>query len=515
MSNKRKLDRAPDPAPDDRSTAVSVAYVHTDEVDYNFFFSYFHLLAHDLASEGRVWRGGPIAMYGGTDGLSHSRNTAVKGFLADDKADWLWWVDTDMGFAPDTVDQLFASADPAERPVVGALCFAALHDDEDGAGGWRDVYTPVVMDWVHSDDATGFAVRWDYPRDTVTRCAGTGSACILVHRSVYERVRAGYDDPEWSSWYSKVINPATGQLVSEDLSFCLRLMQAGIPVHVNTAVQTTHAKRLWLSQDDYWRQRALNPPPVPAAEMAEGAPIPVAAPTWTVPRYAVIPTHNRPARLLALVVSLGAQCDHIVIVDNASTPPVDQAHLQASVPEHCTVEVIRDEEQPPNLSRIWNVMFDRCARWRLGEPGDWARPLEPEKIKWDVAVFNDDSVVPTGWYNTVATALREHETAAVAHTGDRPIREPYLLTNFDFPRSQRMAPHAFVVRGELRLHSDESMQWWYFDDDFSRQAIQAGGVLGVPGPVVLNSAANTSTVGVLREQTEKDRAAFEAKWGAP
>ena len=173
------------------------------------------------------------------------------------------------------------------------------------------------------------------------------------------------------------------------------------------------------------------------------------------------------------------------------------------MPEHCEIQVIRDEEQPPNLSRIWNVMFDRVAErmanhWKFNT--------------WDVAVFNDDSVVPAGWYNAVATALREHETAAVAHTGDRPIREPYLLTNFDFPRSQRMAPHAFVVRGEVGLRSDESMHWWYFDDDFSRQAIQAGGVLGVPGPVVINSAANTSTVGVLREQTGKDRAAFEAKW---
>ena len=33
-----------------------------------------------------------------------------------------------------------------------------------------------------------------------------------------------------------------------------------------------------------------------------------------------------------------------------------------------------------------------------------------------------------------------------------------------------------------------------------------------PGPLVINANAVQSTVGVLAEQTEKDRAAFEAKW---
>ena len=100
----------------------------------------------------------------------------------------------------------------------------------------------------------------------------------------------------------------------------------------------------------------------------------------------------------------------------------------------------------------------------------------------------------------------------VAHTGDRPIAAPDLLTDFNFVRSRRMAPHGFVVRGEAGLRADESMRWWYFDDDFCRQAIQAGGVLGVPGPVVVNAQANQSTSGVLVEQAEKDRATFEAKW---
>jgi GT2 family glycosyltransferase len=492
---------------DDPSTAVAVAFVHNgDEVDYSFFHSYVQLIHFDAANEGRTWRGGEFSIRAGTDGLAAARNTAVQGFLSESKADWFCWFDTDMGFAPETVDLLLQAADPAERPVMGGLCFANREVENDGMGGRIALAAPVIMDWKTVDGEQGFDTRWNYAQNAIVRCDGVGSACVLIHRSVFERVLAEFGP----NWYSRARNPSTNQLISEDLSFCVRANALDIPIHVHTGVKTTHAKRVWLSETHYWQQRLLNSAP----STAEGAPIPVAAPTWTVPRYAVIPTHNRPARLLALVVSLGAQCDHIVIVDNASTPPVDQAHLQASVPEHCRVEVIRDEEQPPNLSRIWNVMFDHCAEAELVEDEtacgdeDHCAQFKPGPA-WDVAVFNDDSVVPAGWYNTVATALREHDSAVVAHTAPT---SPLLLTELHNDHRNRMAPHAFIMRGEVDLRSDESMQWWYFDTDLDLRARKVGGVLSVPGPQVINAQANSTTRGALAVQAEKDRIAFEAKW---
>src|SRR6185369_521821 len=467
----------------DPATAVTVAYIHDGQtVDYSFHHSLFYLMAFDLASEARLWNTQPLQWRCGTDALPDARNGAVRNFLADGGADWLWWVDTDMGFMPDTVDQLFAAADPELRPIVSGLTFANRDAEEDGMGGRFALATPVIMDWKHIDGEVGFDIRWNYAQNAVVRCDGVGSACVLIHRSVFERIEAEFGP----NWYTRTRNPTTGHMISEDLAFCVRANALNIPIHVHTGVKTSHAKTVWLGEEHYWEQRAMRaapPPPEPGDEAR------VPGPTWTVPRYAIIPTHNRPARLLSLVVSLGSQCDRIVVLDNASTPPVDEKHLQSSVPEHCTVEVIRDEEQPPNLARFWNVMFDRA----LAHSKKWHG-------QWDVAVLNDDSIVPAGWYNAAATALREHETAVVAHTGDRPIPAPDLLTDFNFDRSRRMAPHGFVVRGEAGLRADDSMHWWYFDDDFCRQAIQAGGVLGVPGPVVVNSQANQSTAGVLVEQ---------------
>ena len=513
MSNKRKASGGGamrDPAEVPKDQAVTIAYVVGDSVTYSWHRSLVELIAYDSANRHRVMRGGFIAMHYGTGGLIEARNKGVKTFLEEDNADWLFWVDTDMGFAPDTIDLLMDAADPVERPMVGALCFSQREDSADGFGGYRCTATPTIFDWAHIDGQYGWQVRWNYPQNTVMQVGGTGAACVLVHRSVFEKIQAEHGNV----WYDRVPNTTTGQLISEDLSFCLRAGALKIPMFVHTGVPTTHFKNLWLSEEDYWRQVALNSFQEKATEMGFMPETTESKRDWTVPRYAVVPTHNRPARLSALVASLGDQCDRIVVLDNASTPPVDEKHLQSSVPDRCTVEVIRDEEQPPNLARFWNVMFDRCAEvqtkvWDDSESAGWTMPL---RNPWDVAVLNDDSVVPAGWYDAVAVALREHKTAVVAHTGDRPIPAPDLLTDFNFARSRRMAPHGFVVRGEAGLRADESMRWWYFDDDFCRQAIQAGGVLGVPGPVVVNAQANQSTSGVLVEQAEKDRATFEAKW---
>lgn len=474
----------------DPANAVAVAYVHTDEVLYSWHHSMTQLLAYDAANHGRIWVGGYVAIRGGTDGLADARNSAVREFLADSTAEWLWWVDTDMGFAPDTVDRLFAAADPVERPVVGALCFANRETENDGMGGRRATAAPVVLDWKHIDDEAGFDVRWDYPRDTVTRCDGVGSACVLIHRSVFERVAEQFGP----NWYSRARNPSTNQLISEDLSFCVRVNALEIPIHVHTGVPTTHAKRFWLAEEDYWRQRALNAASEPAAVLETKR-------DWTVPRYAIIPTHNRPQLLTALVASLGKQCDEIIVLDNASEPKVNYGALDLAVGDDCDIWLIRDEEQPPNLARFWNVMFDDVAERAKGKG----------LTEWDVAVLNDDSIVPAGWYDACSNGLRGHETAVIAHTWPT---TPALLTELRLDPNpyNRMAPHAFVIRGEAGFRADERLRWWYQDSDIDYRARLGGGTLSVDGPRVVNARANTTTVGPLAKQAHADRAVFAEKW---
>ena len=259
VTNSHDSGSSPDFSPagrpvDDDGPAVVVAYVHSNNITYSWHHSMIELIGWDLANHSRVIRGGYIAIRAGTDGMTLARNKAIMDFLAEKSAEWLFWIDTDMGFPADAVDRLLEAADPIDRPMVGALCFAQEEHTDDGLGGFRCRAIPTVYDWTKVGDQMGFAVRWQYPIDTLTRVDATGSACVLIHRSVFERVEAKYG----RSWYDRVPNTTTGQVLGEDLAFCLRAGTLQIPMYVHTGVKATHLKHLWLAEEDYWRQAAMD-----------------------------------------------------------------------------------------------------------------------------------------------------------------------------------------------------------------------------------------------------------------
>lgn len=266
-----------DSAPD----SVCLAYVHDVEVAYSFHDSLVNLLMFDAANHNRVVRGGYIAVRCAQSGdLVEARNTAAEGFLARD-AEWLFIVDTDMGFAPDALERLLIAADAKERPIMGGLCFAQREINQDGMSGYRTVPRFTILDWVKTDDGPRFMGRANYPVNTVVPCAGTGSACILVHRSVFERIR----DDVGPTWYNR-IKGTDGKLLGEDVSFCVRAGALEIPVHVHTGVKTSHLKHVWLQEADFW-ERAIMPPA-------------------TQPVAVIVPVMQRPANAAPFMTSLRA-----------------------------------------------------------------------------------------------------------------------------------------------------------------------------------------------------------------
>jgi len=227
---------------------VQVAYLHPHRVSHSWHESMMRLVAYDAANNARVVStGGPFMISCDANGLVEGRNTGCRKFLDETDHEWLWWIDTDMGFLPDTVDRLVEAADPATRPVVGGLCFALREVTYDGYGGRRMMPIPTL--YMPGRDARGhygFVNRYDYPKDSLVQVAGTGAACLLIHRSVLEKLRAEHGD----RWFDRV-RYQDGTAISEDLSFCYRLVMAGIPLFVHTGVKTTHHKQVWISEDDY------------------------------------------------------------------------------------------------------------------------------------------------------------------------------------------------------------------------------------------------------------------------
>lgn len=228
----------------------------------------------------------------------------------------------------------------------------------------------------------------------------------------------------------------------------------------------------------------------------------------TVPRYAVVPTHNRHDELKQLIQALLPHINMTVVIDNASTPTISMPDVVSCVdtpnwPD--VIHVIHDNEQPPNLSRLWNVgldFIDDDAR---------ARGF----TQWDIMIINDDVDIPAEWFSAVFHQLRARNVVAVSTHAIRSVSEVRELRR---PNEGglywRLCPWAFVIRGELGIRADERLRWWYGDTDLDWSARNLGGVAIVPGPVVTNKHANSTTVGALAEQAGRDRETFAAKWGA-
>jgi glycosyltransferase involved in cell wall biosynthesis len=212
-------------------------------------------------------------------------------------------------------------------------------------------------------------------------------------------------------------------------------------------------------------------------------------------RYAVIATRDRPAELAAVVEVLHRDGVHPIVVDNGSTPP-------AAPPAVCTVIV--DGEQPPNLSRLWNVGLETAAQYAA----------QNSKTQWDVAVVNDDAVIPGGWFDACATAMRYVGAAAACSDPHGRVTAPLVKTRPDRDVFTRMCGWAFVLRGEAGMRFDEQFRWWWGDSDMDVRARTAGGMVVIPGYPVGNLRANSTTTGVLAEQAGRDRAAYAAKHGS-
>lgn len=212
-----------------------------------------------------------------------------------------------------------------------------------------------------------------------------------------------------------------------------------------------------------------------------------------IPRYVVIPHHNRPMAALRCIDSVKDQCDTIFVVENSDKDPLSEPD-ETLTPYY----LLPYDEHPVNLSKAWNIGLDAAERdaHRLGA------------ARWDVAVLNDDSLVPDGWFEAVSKNMRT-QGAAAGCSG------PHLVTLKQpgpVPLSMRMQGWAFMITGETGLRADETFRWWYGDSDLDWQARRAGGMAMVQGYYTQNMFADQSTRGVLAEQAQEDARQFDIKW---
>lgn len=418
---------------------------------------------------------GYIPQMAGAGRLGDGRNEVVKGFLKTD-AEWLLFVDSDMGFGPDLLDLLMSAADPQERPVVGGLAFASRFDSFTEGHGCAIQWQPTLYRRVELPDGqVSYEAGFDYPRDAVIRVDGTGAAVLLIHRMVLESIGA--------DWFTPFAIGSNKSTAGEDIAFCERLHRAGIPIHVNTAAKTNHHKDVWYGEADYLDSRR------PAASAVT----------------VVIPVKDELEMTRQIVGQLHAQGGYsdLLIFDNGSTDP--------EMVEWLSAQGVAEVFSAPGvgISQMWNAGI--------------AEAITRHRGLADVVFLNNDLRLHPGFLRRLVGGLRSGPLLMAVSgnydgrhgTGVVPVRG--ICAN-RYDGTGGLAGFAFALRSEWiasGFRFDESMAWWYSDNDLCLSIEKAGGWYGVAvdaGCDHLDGGSKTERPSDWDEVVAADRAAFEAKW---
>lgn len=423
--------------------SVTAAYVHDLMVSKSWHDSMMASFMRDLSSAGMLARGGYLGVRYGTGGIVEARNKVAATFLDTRHSDWLWWTDTDMGWGDDALEILVESADPKERPIVGGLCFMRKEIGLDGMGGMRAIPAPTVFHWhVNPNGVGGYKSDFTYPKDTLIRCDATGSAFILIHRSVLARMRDEYGD----TWYSPVRNPTDGSIMSEDLSFCARAVMLDIPVHINTAAKTSHLKEEHLDERvfDIWVDGT-------EARGARAREVPVAV---------IVPAMRRPHRVAPFMESLRSSTENATayfVCDQDDTEQI-AAVLAAGA------EVITNQSASHTFATKANLGYRSTS--------------EP----WLLFV-GDDVRFQSGWKESALIAAGDrHHLVATNDLGNRAVMAGQHATH-PLIRREWLDTHGASWDGPGTV-AHEGYAHWFVDNEWSTVARMAGVFVFSPESVI-------------------------------
>ncbi|WP_337185508.1 hypothetical protein [Phenylobacterium sp.] len=191
-----------------------------------------------------------VEMMGGEALITRGRSRLAAQFLAHPEATHILFVDADIGFAPENVFRLL----DAKRDVVAAVC-PLKHID------WEKARAAAKADVADLQSvAIGYVVRFlPNPQNSVevddgfAKVAYGGTGFLLISRDAMQRIcdahpelRARMGDmadklaPEAVMVFDTMIEPETGQYLSEDYAFCRRWRDLGGEIWADVTARLTH-----------------------------------------------------------------------------------------------------------------------------------------------------------------------------------------------------------------------------------------------------------------------------------
>ena len=191
-----------------------------------------------------------VELIGGDALITRARSRLAAQFLAHREATHLFFVDADIGFAPADVFRLL----DAGKDVVGGVYPLKQIDWEKA----RAAAKAGVADLQQA--SVGYVVRFIPTPDSsvevengIARVAYVGTGFLMIARAALQRIVAAHPEllarhgdmgdataPEAVMVFDTLIEPETGQYLSEDYAFCRRWRDLGGEIWADMEARLTH-----------------------------------------------------------------------------------------------------------------------------------------------------------------------------------------------------------------------------------------------------------------------------------
>jgi hypothetical protein len=191
-----------------------------------------------------------VELMGGDALITRARARLAAQFLAHAEATHLLYIDADIGFAPETVFRLLDS----EKDVIAAVCPLKQIDWEKvraaAKAGVADLQAAAIGYVVRFLPTADKSVEVE---DGMAKVSYGGTGFLMIKRGAMQRIvdahpelRAKMGDmadalaPEAVMVFDTMIEPETGQYLSEDYAFCRRWRDLGGDIWADFEARLTH-----------------------------------------------------------------------------------------------------------------------------------------------------------------------------------------------------------------------------------------------------------------------------------
>lgn len=147
--------------------------------------------------------------------------------------DRILWFDSDMVFAPSTMQRLAAHLDDGKEFVSG-LYFTR-----------REPYTPTIFKDIQVNEVDGKKIPKavecsDYAQNSLIEIEACGFGCVMMTTDLAKRIHETFGLP---------FSPVLG--FGEDISFCIRARKLGVPLYCDTSIKLGHVGYHMIQEDNF------------------------------------------------------------------------------------------------------------------------------------------------------------------------------------------------------------------------------------------------------------------------